>query len=51
MHPLESSGTSVPAFLAKLWRLVEEPETNSLISWSQASKNFSFSSLAISNMA
>jgi hypothetical protein len=41
MHPIESSGTSsVPAFLAKLWRLVEEQETNSLISWSQASFSF-----------
>ncbi|CAH1729717.1 unnamed protein product [Chironomus riparius] len=41
MHPIESSGTSsVPAFLAKLWRLVEEQETNSLISWSQDGKSF-----------
>lgn len=40
MHPLENTGTSVPAFLAKLWRLVEEPETNSLISWSQDGKSF-----------
>lgn len=43
MHPIESSGTSsVPAFLAKLWRLVEEQETNSLISWAQASFSFFF---------
>jgi heat shock transcription factor 1 len=33
MHGLENSGLGVPAFLAKLWRLVEDPETNSLISW------------------
>lgn len=37
MHPLESGGVGVPAFLAKLWRLVEDPETNNLISWSQVS--------------
>jgi heat shock transcription factor 1 len=39
MHPLESGGVGVPAFLAKLWRLVEDPETNNLISWSQVSFN------------
>lgn len=41
MHPLEG-GAGVPAFLAKLWRLVEDPETNNLISWAQVSRNFSF---------
>lgn len=35
MHGLENSGLGVPAFLAKLWRLVDDPETNSLIYWSQ----------------
>lgn len=33
MHPLETAA-GVPAFLAKLWRLVEDKETNDLISWS-----------------
>jgi hypothetical protein len=37
MHPLET-GMGVPAFLAKLWRLVEDQETNNLISWSSVSK-------------
>jgi hypothetical protein len=36
MHPLES-GMGVPAFLAKLWRLVEDKETDNLITWSQVS--------------
>lgn len=36
MHPLETSA-GVPAFLAKLWRLVEDKETNDLISWSAVS--------------
>lgn len=42
MHPLESGGVGVPAFLAKLWRLVEDSETNNLISWSQVSTNLYF---------
>lgn len=33
MHGENNLG--VPAFLAKLWRLVEDAETNELISWSQ----------------
>ncbi|KAG9355415.1 hypothetical protein JZ751_000253 [Albula glossodonta] len=28
------SGSNVPAFLTKLWTLVEDPETDSLICWS-----------------
>lgn len=36
MHPLEGS-VGVPAFLAKLWRLVEDPATNNLISWTTVS--------------
>lgn len=40
MHPIESGNLGVPAFLAKLWRLVEDPETNELISWSQDGKSF-----------
>lgn len=46
MHPLEN-GIGVPAFLAKLWRLVEDSETNNLISWSSVNifdlnSNFEF---------
>lgn len=34
MHPIsDTGGTSVPAFLAKLWRMVEDPDTNDLIYW------------------
>uniref|UniRef100_A0A8C5JLK3 Uncharacterized protein n=1 Tax=Junco hyemalis TaxID=40217 RepID=A0A8C5JLK3_JUNHY len=34
-----AGGTSlnVPAFLTKLWTLVEDPETNHLICWSSVS--------------
>jgi heat shock transcription factor 1 len=34
MHSIEELGTNVPAFLAKLWKIVEDPETNDLICWS-----------------
>jgi heat shock transcription factor 1 len=34
MHSVEELGTNVPAFLAKLWKIVEDPETNDLICWS-----------------
>uniref|UniRef100_U5EZQ6 Putative heat shock transcription factor hsf n=1 Tax=Corethrella appendiculata TaxID=1370023 RepID=U5EZQ6_9DIPT len=40
MHTFSESGTGVPAFLAKLWRLVEDPETNDLISWSTDGRSF-----------
>ena len=32
--------TGVPAFLAKLWKLVEDPQSNHLISWSPVSSIF-----------
>lgn len=36
MHTFsETGGGSVPAFLAKLWRLVEDKETNQLIHWTK----------------
>jgi hypothetical protein len=35
MHTFGETG--VPAFLAKLWRLVEDEETNDLIGWSSVS--------------
>lgn len=37
MHTFGETGAGVPAFLAKLWRLVEDPETNNLICWSKVS--------------
>lgn len=36
MHAIEGSG-NVPAFLTKLWRLVDDVKTNDLISWTQVS--------------
>lgn len=42
MHPVAEMGTSVPAFLGKLWRLVEDPETDDLICWSPVSVLFFF---------
>lgn len=38
MHTIPELGTSVPAFLAKLWKLVEDPETDDLICWSPVSR-------------
>ncbi|XP_067211083.1 heat shock factor protein-like isoform X2 [Linepithema humile] len=38
MHTI--SEYSVPAFLAKLWKLVEDPETDDLICWSPSGKSF-----------
>lgn len=34
MHAIEGS-VNVPAFLTKLWRLVDDESTNDLISWTQ----------------
>ncbi|XP_075996270.1 heat shock factor protein 1 [Genypterus blacodes] len=34
------SGGNVPAFLTKLWTLVEDPETNPLICWSPSGTSF-----------
>ncbi|XP_068017194.1 heat shock factor protein 1 isoform X1 [Melanerpes formicivorus] len=33
-------GSNVPAFLAKLWTLVEDPDTDSLICWSPSGSSF-----------
>lgn len=38
MHTFSENSSGVPAFLAKLWRLVEDEETNNLIYWSSVSK-------------
>ncbi|XP_069588276.1 heat shock factor protein 1 isoform X2 [Ranitomeya imitator] len=35
-----STGSNVPAFLAKLWSLVEDPETDPLICWSPEGSSF-----------
>lgn len=32
------SGSNVPAFLTKLWTLVEDPDTDPLICWSKVPK-------------
>ncbi|KAK1119114.1 hypothetical protein K0M31_013614 [Melipona bicolor] len=40
MHTIPELGTSVPAFLAKLWKLVEDPETDDLICWSPNGRSF-----------
>lgn len=37
MHSITETGTTVPAFLGKLWSMVEDPETNDLIAWSLVS--------------
>jgi len=37
MHTISDLNAGVPAFLAKLWKLVEDPETNDLICWSPVS--------------
>uniref|UniRef100_A0A8C6XEL5 HSF-type DNA-binding domain-containing protein n=1 Tax=Naja naja TaxID=35670 RepID=A0A8C6XEL5_NAJNA len=38
--PLWGKGVSVPAFLTKLWTLVEDPETNHLICWNTNGTSF-----------
>ncbi|XP_033331453.2 uncharacterized protein LOC117223334 isoform X1 [Megalopta genalis] len=40
MHTIPELGTTVPAFLAKLWKLVEDPETDDLICWSPNGRSF-----------
>lgn len=35
---MDGYSSNVPAFLTKLWTLVEDPETNHLICWSTVSK-------------
>lgn len=37
MHTVSENSSGVPAFLAKLWRLVEDDETNNLIYWNAVS--------------
>ncbi|XP_024938792.1 heat shock factor protein isoform X3 [Cephus cinctus] len=40
MHTITELGTSVPAFLGKLWKLVEDPETDDLICWAPNGRSF-----------
>ncbi|XP_045527953.1 heat shock factor protein isoform X13 [Pieris brassicae] len=40
MRSVVEIGASVPAFLGKLWKLVNDSETNHLISWSPGGKTF-----------
>ncbi|XP_022822203.1 heat shock factor protein isoform X5 [Spodoptera litura] len=40
MRSVVEIGASVPAFLGKLWKLVNDTETNHLISWSPGGKTF-----------
>lgn len=45
MRSVVEIGANVPAFLGKLWKLVNDTETNHLISWSPVSAlqfNFMF---------
>ncbi|KAI1285290.1 Heat shock factor protein 1 [Halotydeus destructor] len=40
MHTTELGTANVPAFLTKLWKLVEDPVYNDLISWSPNGRSF-----------
>lgn len=40
MHTVGDATSSVPAFLGKLWKLVEDPSTNHLISWNAVRRPF-----------
>ncbi|XP_074113255.1 uncharacterized protein LOC141536549 isoform X3 [Cotesia typhae] len=40
MHTVMEVETSVPAFLGKLWKLVEDPETDDLICWATNGRSF-----------
>lgn len=42
MHTISENSSGVPAFLAKLWRLVEDEETNNLIYWNAVSVYFQY---------
>ena len=40
MHTMEVGTANVPAFLTKLWKLVEDPAYADLISWSSSGRSF-----------
>ncbi|XP_048473256.1 heat shock factor protein 1 isoform X14 [Rhincodon typus] len=37
---MDAHGSNVPAFLTKLWTLIEDPDTNDLICWSASGNSF-----------
>lgn len=47
MHSVEELGTNVPAFLAKLWKIVEDPGTNELIGWSSVCNEHTVTNIAV----
>ncbi|GFY45954.1 heat shock factor protein [Trichonephila inaurata madagascariensis] len=40
MHSFDSSSSNVPAFLVKLWKLVEDQNCDDLIAWSESGYSF-----------
>lgn len=40
MQPLAENTVNVPAFLGKLWKMVNDPSTDHLICWGKAGKSF-----------
>lgn len=40
MRSISEFGVNVPAFLAKLWKMVDDPSTNDLILWSPSGTSF-----------
>ena len=44
--PQQPTG-NVPAFLAKLWKMVDNPETDALIGWSEEGTSFLIRSLLL----
>ena len=44
-----SSAATVPAFLTKLWALVEDPSTNDLICWDPVSDNIRDSEISLTH--
>ncbi|GIX97224.1 heat shock factor protein [Caerostris extrusa] len=40
MHSFDSNSSNVPAFLIKLWKLVEDPTCDDLIAWSESGFSF-----------
>ena len=39
-QPQQMVASNVPAFLAKLWKMVDDPETNHLIAWGDEGNSF-----------
>ncbi|CAG2173067.1 unnamed protein product [Oppiella nova] len=40
MHTMDSTGSTVPAFITKLWRLVEDNDYDHLIQWNENGRSF-----------